>query len=67
MTENLLKWWPGLTEEQRRAVEICGFHRLSDRHRAIDGLMEAGAFYRSIYATLAAMLQGPPQKPAGAG
>jgi hypothetical protein len=60
MGENLLQWWPRLTEEQRRAAEILGYHSLSDRHRAIDGLQEAGALYRAVYATIAAILQGPP-------
>jgi hypothetical protein len=63
MGENLLPWWPCLTEEQRRAVETCGFHPLSERHRAIDGLQEAGALYRGFYSTIADILQGPPYTP----
>jgi hypothetical protein len=60
MGDNLFKWWPCLSEKERQAVKALGFHEVSDRQRAIDGLLKAASCYRAAYAIIAVKLQGPP-------
>lgn len=59
MAENILPWLPLLTEKQRQELEPCGVHRLSNRRRAIETVLEASREYRAAYAIIADKLQGP--------
>jgi len=70
MRENILGWLPLLKPYRRNIRDIawavgCSEREvpLQDRQRAIKELLEAGELYRSHYATLARILQGPRYTP----
>ena len=51
MAENLLLWWPLLTERERQECEASDVYPLSDRQRAIETLRSVAALFFGFEAT----------------